>query len=72
MRKLLLALCLTLYPVIFVHGLTVGVFDIRGDVGSDGGRLADLALVRQSRLSVMPVGDAHWRMLCEMAGIAPD
>lgn len=32
-------------------------------------RLADLALVRQSRLSVMPVGDAHWRILCGMAGL---
>jgi predicted RNA-binding protein with PUA-like domain len=34
-------------------------------------RLADLALVRQSRLSVMPVGEAHWRILCGMAGIDP-
>jgi len=32
-------------------------------------RLADLALVRQSRLSVVPVGDEHWRILCAMAGI---
>ncbi|MFZ1430610.1 MAG: EVE domain-containing protein [Geminicoccaceae bacterium] len=35
-------------------------------------RFADLTLVRQSRLSVVPVGDAHWQMLCEMAGITPD
>ena len=35
------------------------------------GRLADLALVRQSRLSVLPVGDAHWRILCGMAGLKP-
>jgi predicted RNA-binding protein with PUA-like domain len=34
-------------------------------------RLADLALVRQSRLSVMPVGEEHWRILCGMAGIEP-
>ena len=33
-------------------------------------RLADLALVRHSRLSVMPVAPAHWRILCRMAGIA--
>jgi predicted RNA-binding protein with PUA-like domain len=33
-------------------------------------RFAGLALVRQSRLSVMPVGDEHWRILCGMAGIA--
>lgn len=30
-------------------------------------RLADLALVRQSRLSVMPVSDAHWQLICQMA-----
>lgn len=29
--------------------------------------LADLALVRQSRLSVMPVSDAHWAKICAMA-----
>jgi predicted RNA-binding protein with PUA-like domain len=33
-------------------------------------RFADLALLRQSRLSVSPVGDEHWRLLCSMAGIA--
>ena len=32
-------------------------------------RLADLALVRQSRLSVVPVGAEHWRILCGMAGV---
>lgn len=32
-------------------------------------RLADLALVRQPRLSVMPVGDAHWRVLRAMGGL---
>ena len=33
-------------------------------------RLADFALVRQSRLSVVPVRDAEWAMLCAMAGIS--
>ena len=33
-------------------------------------RLADFALVRQSRLSVVPVRDAEWAMLCSMAGIS--
>jgi predicted RNA-binding protein with PUA-like domain len=28
--------------------------------------LADLALVRQSRLSVMPISEAHWETLCRM------
>lgn len=30
-------------------------------------RFADLALIRQSRLSVVPVSDAHWAAICEMA-----
>jgi predicted RNA-binding protein with PUA-like domain len=32
-------------------------------------RLQHLALVRQSRLSVSPVDDAAWRLICELAGI---
>ncbi len=32
-------------------------------------RLAHLALVRQSRLSVMPVDAKSWALLCRMAGI---
>jgi predicted RNA-binding protein with PUA-like domain len=32
-------------------------------------RLQHLALVRQSRLSVMPVDDDSWQLLCEMGGI---
>lgn len=31
--------------------------------------LADLALVRQSRLSVMPVSDAHWALISRMGGL---
>lgn len=34
-------------------------------------RLADFALVRQSRLSVVPVPDPYWRILCSMGGIGP-
>lgn len=33
--------------------------------------LANLALVRQSRLSVVPVGTEEWRILCAMAGVTP-
>ena len=42
----------------------------RGITEGDQGRsaLRRLTLVRQSRLSVVPVGDAHWRDLCEMGG----
>ncbi|WP_442502393.1 EVE domain-containing protein [Marinivivus vitaminiproducens] len=31
-------------------------------------RLHDLALVRQSRLSVMPVGELHWQLICALGG----
>ena len=33
--------------------------------------LADLALVRQSRLSVVPVSEAEWTLLCAMARTDP-
>ncbi len=29
-------------------------------------KLADLALVRQSRLSVVPIGKAEWQLICKM------
>jgi predicted RNA-binding protein with PUA-like domain len=34
-------------------------------------RLADLALIRQSRLSVMPVPEAAWRLICRMGRTEP-
>lgn len=34
-------------------------------------RLQELALVRQSRLSVCPIGDEEWRIICELGGIDP-
>ena len=34
-------------------------------------KLADLALVKQSRLSVVPVAKAEWKLLCKMAGVKP-
>jgi predicted RNA-binding protein with PUA-like domain len=34
-------------------------------------RFADFLLVRHSRLSVMPVGPAHWKSICRMGGIDP-
>jgi predicted RNA-binding protein with PUA-like domain len=33
--------------------------------------LAGMALLRQSRLSVCPVTDREWAVICEMAGISP-
>lgn len=34
-------------------------------------RLADLPLIRQSRLSVMPIDDNSWALLCSLGGVAP-
>tara|TARA_A100001037_G_scaffold109245_1_gene99447 strand:- start:535 stop:948 length:414 start_codon:yes stop_codon:yes gene_type:complete len=34
-------------------------------------KLANLALVKQSRLSVVPVGKDEWKLLCKMAGVKP-
>jgi predicted RNA-binding protein with PUA-like domain len=41
----------------------VTLVDIKADPS-----LADMALVRQSRLSVMPVSKPHWDKLCRMGG----
>ena len=35
-------------------------------------KLADMALVTNSRLSVQPVTPAQWKRVCKMAGIDPD
>lgn len=32
-------------------------------------RLSDMVLLRNSRLSVQPVSDEQWRIVCEMAGV---
>ncbi len=34
-------------------------------------RLAEMVLVKNSRLSVQPVTDAEWAMVCELGGVAP-
>ena len=34
-------------------------------------RLQDMALVRQSRLSVTPVSASEWKIICSMAGVKP-
>ncbi len=44
----------------------VGLARIKADP-----RLGELALVRHSRLSVMPVSNEHWACLCGMGGVAP-
>jgi predicted RNA-binding protein with PUA-like domain len=32
-------------------------------------KLADMALVRYSRLSVQPVSEVEWKHVCRMAGV---
>ena len=34
-------------------------------------RLVDMVLVKNSRLSVQPVTDTEWAIICELGGIAP-
>lgn len=34
-------------------------------------KLAEFALVKQSRLSVVPVSKAEWKLLCKMGGYKP-
>ena len=43
----------------------VTLADIKADE-----RLAELALVRQSRLSVTPIDARSWKIICQMGGIA--
>ena len=33
-------------------------------------RLADMVLVKNSRLSVQPVTEAEWKLVCEMGGVS--
>jgi predicted RNA-binding protein with PUA-like domain len=44
----------------------VSLAEIKAD-----GRLDHIALIRQSRLSVMPLDEGAWRIITEMGGIAP-
>ena len=48
----------------FVHPVTLA--DVKAEE-----RLADLPLIKQSRLSVMPIPEEHWRIICEMGGTEP-
>ena len=37
----------------------------------DDPRLSEMVLVKNSRLSVQPVTEAEWRVICELAGLEP-
>lgn len=45
----------------------LGLAEIKADP-----RLSELPLLRQSRLSVMPIGAAEWRIMAELGGLAAD
>jgi predicted RNA-binding protein with PUA-like domain len=34
-------------------------------------KLKNLLLVKQSRLSVMPIDEPSWRLICSMGGVKP-
>ena len=51
-----------LYPV--KHPVTLAVI-------KQEPTLQNLALVRQSRLSVLPVTKSEWKVLCKMSGVNP-
>jgi len=34
-------------------------------------RLSDMMLVKSPRLSVQPVSESEWRIICDMAGVTP-
>ena len=40
------------------------------DIKSDE-RLQELALLRQSRLSVVPIDTKSWKIICDMGGVTP-
>lgn len=42
----------------------VTLADIKGDP-----RLSELALLKQSRLSVLPIDDKSWKLICAMGGV---
>jgi len=41
------------------------------DMIKDDPRLSDMVLVRNSRLSVQPVTEGEWKIICQMAGLTP-
>ncbi len=42
---------------------------VSGEVIKTNEDLQDFALIRQSRLSVVPVSEKHWDIICKMAGM---
>ena len=74
MRKPMRA-TLTLLSVMLaftLFGLTIGMnatFDAVLAAAKDNPKLADMVLVRNSRLSVQPVTAAEWTEVCRMGGL---
>ena len=53
------------FKALFPVKTPVSLSDIRADE-----RLADFQLLRQMRLSVLPVQDKHWKIICKMAKVS--
>ncbi|MEP4981041.1 EVE domain-containing protein [Ascidiaceihabitans sp.] len=47
------------------------VYSVSLDMIKADGRLDDMILVKNSRLSVQPVQESEWEIVCELAGISP-
>ncbi|MEP3053580.1 MULTISPECIES: EVE domain-containing protein [Rhodobacterales] len=47
------------------------VHSVSLDMIKADGRLDDMILVKNSRLSVQPVQESEWEIVCELAGISP-
>lgn len=41
------------------------------DMAKEDPRLRDMVLVNNTRLSVQPVTEAEWRVICDMGGVEP-
>ncbi|CCQ75380.1 EVE domain-containing protein [Magnetospira sp. QH-2] len=52
------------FKALYAFATPVTLADIKAD-----GRFDDLALIKQSRLSVMPIDADSWQALCEMGGV---
>ena len=50
------------FKALFSVNTPVSLADIRAEK-----RLSDFQLLRQTRLSVLPVQDNHWKIICKMA-----
>lgn len=54
-----------------IKAVETAVTAVTLDMVKSDPRLADMVLIRNARLSVQPVTDVQWHIICAMAGLAP-